>query len=328
MIFVTGGAGLVGSALLKQLLKGNEPIRALYRNSMPVTLSKEEQDKIEWIQGDVLDTSLLTEVLRECSHVYHSAAVVSFHPGRREQMYKINIEGTANMVNACLEHKVQKLVHVSSVAALGRNRKKERLNESTEWSEETNNSHYGKTKYLSELEVWRGISEGLNAVMVNPSIILGEGSWENGSSAIFKKCWNEFPWFTEGSTGFVDVQDVAAAMIELMHSTHTGERYILCNEHAGYRDLFSRIALAFHKQPPSRKAPEWLMELLWRWEAIKSKLSKQEPLLTQETVNTANASTLFDNSKIKEHLPGFTFTPLDDTIERTCRWLKAFYHLS
>ena len=327
-IFVTGGAGLVGSALLKQLLQQNEgPVKALYRNSMPLLLTDEEKKRIEWIKGDVLDASLLDEVMKDCKQVYHCAAVVSYHSSRRMQMYNINIEGTANMVNAALEHNIEKFVHVSSVAAIGRIRKGEHITETTEWSEETNNSHYGKTKYLSELEVWRGIGEGLNAVIVNPSIILGESNWENGSVAIFKKMWDGFPWYTNGGTGFVDAKDVANAMICLMKSNISAERFLVSNEHLTFQQLFTKIANSFGKQPPQYFAKPWMGELVWRLEAIKALFSSKEPLLTKETTGTAHANTFFDNSKIKNALPGFQFTPVDETIERTRNWLMNHYQL-
>jgi nucleoside-diphosphate-sugar epimerase len=328
MIFVTGGAGLVGAALLKQLLQQNKgPVKALYRNHLPPTFSKEELQQIQWVQGDVLDTSLLYQELNGCRQVYHSAAVVSYHKNRRDQMYRINIEGTANIVNASLENGIEKMVHVSSVAALGRIRKGELVTEETKWSEETNNSHYGKTKYYSELEVWRGIGEGLNAVMVNPSIILGESTWDTGSTSLFKNIWNEFPWFTHGSTGYVDAQDVAKAMIGLMESNITGQRFILSNEHFTYKEVLTKIANAFGKQPPKREARPWMGELVWRLEHIKSLITGKEPLLTRETTRTAHASTVFSNEKIKNSLPGFTFTSADETIERTCKWLMEFYNL-
>lgn len=328
MIFVTGGAGLVGSALLKQLVEQNKgPIKALYRNNLPPALAQEEIKKIEWVQGDVLDTSLLFDIMKDCKQVYHSAAIVSYHKSRRQQMYKINIEGTANMVNAALENKVEKFLHVSSVAAIGRIRQGEHITEETKWSEENNGSHYGTTKHLSELEVWRAVSEGLNAVIVNPSIILGEASWETGSIAIFKKVWNEFPWYTNGGTDFVDSKDVANAMIQLMDSTITAERFLLCNEHLTFRELFTKIATEFDKQPPHREVKKWMGEIVWRLEHIKSLLTKQEPLLTKETTGKAQVNTYYRNSKLLQALPGFQFTPVDATIARTCKWLKGYYKL-
>jgi dihydroflavonol-4-reductase len=328
MIFVTGGAGLVGSALLKQLLQQNEgAIKALYRSSMPLLLTEEEKKRITWIKGDVLDTGLVDDAMKGCRHVYHCAAVVSYHSGRRAQMYKINIEGTANMVNIALENNIEKFVHVSSVAAIGRIRKGEQVTEKTEWTEETNNSHYGKTKYLSELEVWRAISEGLNAVIVNPSVILGESNWENGSVAIFKKIWEGFPWYTNGGTGFVDAKDVANAMIQLMHSDISAERFLLSNEHLTFQQLFTKIANRFGKKPPQRFAKPWMGEIVWRLEAMKAMFSNKEPLLTRETAGTAQSTTFFDSSKIKNALPDFQFTPVDESIERTCNWLVNQYGL-
>jgi len=328
MIFVTGGAGLVGSALLKQLLQQNEgAIKALYRSSMPLLLTEEEKKRITWIKGDVLDTGLLDDAMKGCRHVYHCAAVVSYHSSRRMQMYKINIEGTANMVNIALDNKIEKFVHVSSVAAIGRKRQGEQVTEKTEWTEETNNSHYGKTKYLSELEVWRAISEGLNAVIVNPSVILGESNWENGSVAIFKKIWDGFPWYTTGGTGFVDAKDVADAMIRLMYSDISAERFLLSNEHLTFQQLFTKIANCFGKQPPQRFAKPWMGEIVWRMEAMKAMFSSREPLLTKETAGTAQAATFFDSSKIKNALPGFQFTSVDESIQRTCNWIINHYGL-
>lgn len=329
MIFVTGGAGLVGSALLKQLVVQNKGwIKALYRTNLPPSLTQDEIKKIEWVQGDVLDTSFLFEAMKDCKQVYHSAAIVSYHKSRRQQMYKINIEGTANMVNAALENKVEKFVHVSSVAATGRTiKRKEPITEETKWNEETNNSHYGTTKYYSELEVWRGVSEGLNAVIVNPSIILGESNWETGSIAIFKKVWNEFPWYTNGGTDFVDSMDVANVMIQLMESSITAQRFLLCNEHLTFKQLFTKIATEFGKKPPHREVKKWMGEIVWRLEHVKSLFTKQEPLLTKETTGKAQVNTFYSNSKLLHALPDFQFTPADVTIKRTCKWLMEYYKL-
>ena len=323
MIFVTGGAGLVGAALLKQLLEQNKgPIKALYRNNLPPALTQEEIKKIEWVQGDVLDTTLLFDIMKDCKQVYHSAAIVSYHKSRRQQMYKINIEGTANMVNAALENKIEKFVQVSSVAAIGHGIKGKPITEENKWSEETNISHYGTTKYLSELEVWRAISEGLNAVIVNPSIILGEALWDTGSAAIFKKVCNEFPWYTNGGTAFVDSRDVANAMIQLMDSSITAQRFLVCNENLTFKELFTKIAIQFGKKPPHREIKKWMGELVWRLENIKSILTKQEPLVTKETAATALAIVNFDNSKLLKFLPGFEYIKMEDTITATCAALQ------
>jgi nucleoside-diphosphate-sugar epimerase len=265
--------------------------------------------------------------MRGITHVYHCAALVSYDPADRFSLLKINIEGTANVVNACIEAGVKKLIHVSSVSALGRNRKEERVTEQMNWSEETSNSTYGKSKYLGEIEVWRGIGEGLPAVIVSPTLILGGENWESGSSSIFKKAFDEFKWYTEGVSGFVDVRDVARAMILLMNSEITSGRFILNGENLSYREIFSSIAACFGKQPPRKKAVPFIAELIWRVGAVRTLFTGKKQMLTRETVRTAQAKVYFDNSKILKALPGFQFTRIKDTIAFTCSALKEKYKI-
>jgi nucleoside-diphosphate-sugar epimerase len=324
-VFVTGASGLVGSALIRKLLQKNIPVKALFHTRPSSLLSKEEAEQVDWVRGDVLDISLLMDTLPQCSQVYHCAAIVSFHPSRRQLMYQINVEGTANMVNAALECGIKKMVHVSSVASLGKSVTNDAVNEKTEWTEEHNTSQYGKTKYLAEMEVWRGISEGLSAVIVNPAIILGESNWESGSTAIFKKVWQQFPFYTTGSNGFVDVVDVAEAMVMLMESDIEAERFILAAEHHSYQTLMIKIAEQLKKKAPSVKAPKALLALAKYWETIKSVLGKEEPLITAETVQKAYSHSRYDSAKILQQLPSFRYTPLDITLQRTCIWLMQQY---
>lgn len=322
-ILVTGGAGLVGTELIKQLLDAGEKVKAIY-HSTPISIS---HPSIEIIQCDILDVTALEEVMQGITYVYHSAALVSYDPKDKQQLLKINIEGTANVVNACIDAGVEKLVHVSSVAALGRIRDEEMVTEKMNWTEETSNSIYGKSKYFGEIEVWRGIGEGLKAVIVNPSLIFGGDNWETGSSAIFKNVYNEFPWYTNGVSGFVDVRDVARAMILLMNSEITSERFILNGENLSYREIFSLIAKCFGKNPPSKKVTPFLAELIWRLEAVKGWFTGKKHLLTKETARTAQAKVYFDNSKILRALSGFRFTLVKNTIEFTCQRMKEKYHL-
>jgi len=317
---VTGAAGLLGVYLIRELLKTNEPVIAIYRSKIPPQLSLEEQAQVTCIQGDILDVLLLAEVMEDCDKVYHCAGLVSFSPKRVKDLFKINVDGTANVVNACLAAGVNKLIHVSSVASLGRKRNGQTVTENVKWDDNANPSVYGKTKYLGELEVWRGIAEGLNAVIVNPVIILGKGDWHSGSGATFKNAYNEFPWYTEGSSGFVDGEDVAKAMVMLMDCEITAERFILSAENWTYRGLFTAMAKGFGKKPPSRKVTPWLAALVWRLEAIKGWITGQDPLLTKETAETAQQTVKFDNTKILKALPGFSFKPLQQTIEESCSY--------
>jgi len=291
----------------------------LYRSAPSPLLTPEENKKIQWIRGDILDTALLEDIMQGVKQVYHCAAVVSFNPSRRSELFKINVEGTANVVNAAVEAGVKKLVHVSSVSAMGRIRNNQVINESMYWTPETSNSNYGRSKYLAELEVWRGIAEGLEAVIVNPTIIFGAGDWLQSSSKIFKTVYDEFPWYTQGKSGFVDVRDVVRAMILLMEHDVKSERFILCSGNHSYRDVFNNIAKEFGKKPPRKKVTPFLASLVWRLEWLKSTLAKQEPLLTRETARTAQASVQFDNSKFLQHFPEFVYIPIEQSIADTCR---------
>lgn len=318
-VLVTGGTGLLGTHLIQKLYaQGTQPM-AIYRSQIPPVV----QDKAQWIQCDILDVVALEQVMQGVTHVYHAAGYVSFLPQDRVQMHKINVEGTANVVNACLDARVQKLVHVSSVAALGRIRPGERIHERMQWTEETSNSEYGKTKFLGELEVWRGISEGLQAVVVNPVIIMGEhGDWTKGSMNIFRNIKKGFPWYSTGSTGFVDADDVAAAMIALMHSRIVNEKFIVSADNFTYQQLFNMIADAFGVARPSKKVTPLLAAIVWRIEWLKQWLTGKAPLVTKETAATGLAEVSFDNSKLLKALPDFTYTPMQQSVARICKALQ------
>lgn len=324
MILVTGATGLVGAHLLQALLSKGERIRALYRSVIPQIPGTE---KIEWVKGDILDVISLEEAMLGISQVYHCAAIVSFHPSQRKNLHHVNIEGTANVVNASLDAGISKMVFMSSVAALGRIREDVMIDETMNWTPETSNSEYGKSKYMAEMEVWRGIGEGLNAVIVNPVIILGAGDWSSGSTAIFKSAYDEFPWYTEGMSGFVDVQDVVKAMISLMESEVTAQRFIISGANLPYRSVFSMIANAFGKKPPHKKVTTWMAAIVWRLEAIKSKFTGKSPLLTKETAKTARAKVRFNNEKLLKAIPDFQYTPMEQSITRICNELKQKYRL-
>jgi dihydroflavonol-4-reductase len=323
MILVTGGSGLVGSELVSQLLNQGYKVTAIY-NTTPVPLSS---PNLTTIQCDILDVIRLQEVMSGIKQVYHCAAVVAFDPAMRNHLFQVNVTGTANVVNAAIEAGVEKLVHVSSVAALGRIRDGEDISEDAVWTPKTSNSAYGKSKYLAEMEVWRATGEGLEVAIVNPSITLGGKDWNTGSSAIFKSAFDQFPWFTEGVSGFVGVKDVAAAMVLLMNSDVVNERFIISAENLAYKDLFSMIARAFGKRIPHKKVSPFMASLVWRIEALKSIFSGKKPLLTRETANTAQTKVYYNNKKFLDSFPSFTYTPISEVIREACATLKEKYHL-
>lgn len=325
MILITGATGLVGSHLLKELSKKNTSIIALYNNTKP----NADIEKIAtWQQVDILDIVTLEEVMQGVKQVYHCAAMVSFNAKDKQHIHHLNIEGTKNVVNACLNNGIEKLIHVSSVATLNRFKDGELINEKMQGNiNDKENSEYAKSKTASEMEVWRAIGEGLNAVIVNPSIILGAANWDNGSTAIFKNCYNEFPWYTNGSNGFVDVQDVAKAMILLMHSSISNERFIINAHNLPYKNLFDAIAKQFNKKPPIRLATPFLAAIAWRIEKLKSIITGKNPLLTKETARTAQKNIAYNNAKLLQAFASFSYTPLYKSIERICEELKIKYNL-
>lgn len=316
-LLITGGTGFLGSYIIKALIEKGYAVRAIRRsNKLPFYIPKEIFDKVEWVDGDILDVISLEEATQGIDTVIHSAAIVSFHKRDREMMYRVNVEGTANVVNAALEQNVKRLIHISSVAALGRTMTGGSVNEEKKWEESKANTHYGKSKYKGELEVWRGISEGLNGVVLNPSTILGYGDWNTSSCAIFKNIYEEFKWYAPGLNGFVDVEDVARAVIAILESNINEQRFIVNGDTWPFKKLMDTIADNFGKKRPPKQSTSFLLNLAWRMEKVKSFFSGKNPLLTRETARIAMSKTYFENEKLLKILPGFSYTPLEQTIRQ------------
>ncbi|WP_254561923.1 NAD-dependent epimerase/dehydratase family protein [Dyadobacter diqingensis] len=321
-ILITGATGLVGSTVARQFLAENHTVFALFRPGSDRSLVADIESKIQWIEGDVLDISSLEKAIEDVEYVVHTAAVVSFVPRDRKMMYKVNMEGTANVVNVCLKYEIKKLCHVSSIAALGRPDSRKIIggqdlviDEEQRWEESPENSEYAKSKHLAELEVWRGMAEGLNAVIVNPTLILGEGDWSKSSTQIFRYVYQEKPFYTEGIANYVDVQDVARAVVALLFSDISGERFLLNAGSISYQSLFNNIADAMGKKRPSFKVGPGLAAIIWRVEAVRTWLMGTKPLITKETAQSSARRFRYDNGKIKKTI-GFEFQPIEKTIAR------------
>ncbi len=317
-VLVTGGTGFIGSHLLKLLLQKGYTIRAIYRSEISCFLSKVENDKVEWVEANVLDNYSLEKAMQGMQAVFHCAAMVSFDAREREQLMKTNVEGTANVVNVMLDQGIEKIVYLSSVAALGRNSSKEKINEEADWVTSKYNSQYAVSKYESEMEVWRGVAEGLQAVIVNPGIVLGEGDWTKGSNKLFKTIHDEFPFYTKGITSFVDVKDVVQSMVQLFEKEIFNERFIISDGTYRYKEVFDLMAKGFGKKAPSREAKPWMIEFVWRFYEMKKWFSSKEQTITQETARSAQANYEYDNSKLLKYLPEFMYTPINQTIQRAC----------
>ncbi len=295
-------------------------VRAIKRGTskFPTFIDKQILERAEWVESDILDVVSLADAMQGIDTIIHAAAVVSFGNADRKNMYHVNIEGTKNVINVAIETGVQRLIYISSVAALGRKQNSKLVDESSKWEDTPLNTHYSISKRKAELEVWRGFAEGLQGVILNPATILGYGNWNDGSCAIFKSAYKEFGWYTNGINGFVDVQDVAKAAIALMNSNITEERFIICADNWPFKKLFDTMADAFGKRRPHRNATPLISSIAWRIEKIKSWIKREKPLVTKESAKLANTETMFDNTKLLKTLPGFVYTPLEDTIRIAC----------
>jgi len=320
MILVTGGTGFLGSYIIQQLVEQGYSVRAIKRNSshLPFYISADILNRVEWVEADVLDVFSLDDAMKGVDIVIHAAAVVSFDQRDKSLMTQTNVDGTANVVNIALENNIRRFIHISSVAALGRTKNGEIVTEKKEWTENNINTAYAISKYKAEMEVWRGIGEGMDAVILNPSTILGFGDWNHSSCAIFKTGYNEFGYYTEGVNGFVAVTDVAKAVVLLMQSGISAERFIVSSENWSFKKLLDSIADGFQKKKPHTLATPFIGAIAWRLEKIKSFFKNSKPLLTRESAKVAQSKTFFDNSKILAALPSFQFTALEKTITESC----------
>jgi len=332
MILVSGGTGMLGAHLLHKLVKENNKVRALKRKSSNLNIVRqifsyysdnheELFEKIEWFDGDILDSESILCGMEGVEFLYHVAAMVSFAPRDKEQMIGNNVRGTQNLVNAALVHDIKKFCHVSSISALGEATNGELITEETFRNPKGRHSGYSISKYLSELEVWRGITEGLNAVIVNPSIILGPGNWDSGSPSIFSNINKGLRFYTEGITGYVDVLDVVDIMTSLMESSIKGERYIVSGENLSFKDIFSEIAVTLGVKKPSIKANNLMLGIAWRLETLKSRILNVQPKVTKDSAFSAQKLALFSSEKLIDAID-FKYTPISDCVLRIAKNYK------
>ncbi|PAC33226.1 NAD-dependent epimerase/dehydratase family protein [Flectobacillus sp. BAB-3569] len=322
MVLITGITGLVGSFVAKHFLDKGHQVAGFRRANSDLSLVTDIQSQIHWLEGDVLDVLSLEKALVGIDIVIHAAAVVSFAPKDAELMNKVNIEGTANVVNACLDAGIRKVCFISSVAALGRKLPQEyvegqqvTLNEKSTWEEDPLNSNYAKSKYLAEMEVWRGVAEGLNAVIVNPSVILGEADWNKSSTQLFKYANSEPTYYPKGSLNYVDILDLSECVYQLVTSDIVGERFVLNAGTISFQNFFEKVSQSLGKKAPTKAVSNTISEILWRVEALRSWLTGSTPILTKETARSSKFNFYFDNAKIKKQL-NFNFRSFDETITR------------
>lgn len=326
---VTGGTGLIGSHLLYGLASQNKRIVALKRaNSNTGRVKRLFEaysavgaslfDKIIWVDGEVEDYNSLLQAMNNVQEVYHCAAVVSFNKKDFSKMIDINVHGTANVVDACLQMGIKRLCHVSSIAAIGSPEGDEMVTENVPWGKSKGKSGYAVSKFRSEMEVWRGMNLGLNVVVVNPTVVIGPGQWNSGSGQIFGTISKGFPFYTTGITGYVDVRDVVKSMILGMEKEMWGKKFILNGENISHREVFELIAQELGKKPPSIYVRPWMGALGWRLAWLGSKITGKTPAITRDTVRSGYSITTY-SAELAQNDLGITFASVADAIANTAR---------
>ena len=325
MILVTGATGLVGSHLLLHLTKSETKVSAIYRNSSNIEKTKalfltynkiDLFSKINWIEADILDVSALETAFQNIDFVYHCAALISFDPNDEEKLRKTNIEGTANIVNFCIDFNIKKMCYISSTAALGDLMPHETvITEKNEWNPELAHSDYAISKYGAEMEVWRGFQEGLKIVIVNPGVIFGTGFFNEGSGLFFSKIKKGISFYTKGSTGYVSVIDLVLILEKLMNSEISGQRYIIVSENKTYQQVFDKIAVTLNVKKPSIYAKKWLTTLYYKLDWFLNAFFSLDRSFSKQVANSVHAQDLYSNEKIKTAL-NFEFQLIDDCIEQ------------
>ncbi|MBS1530298.1 MAG: NAD-dependent epimerase/dehydratase family protein [Bacteroidetes bacterium] len=322
MILVTGATGFLGSEVAKQLVElGNDIRCTLRKTSVIPKLLQPFADHIEWVEADLLDIFALEDALDGVTQVYNCAAWVSLKQRDKKPMIYTNVTGTANLVNLCLQKKCR-MVHVSSVAAVGLAKPGELITEKDQLDQDIETDGYAISKLESEMEVWRGIAEGLDAVIVNPSIIIGPNAGTEGSGELFETVRKGLKFYTAGGMGFVDVEDVAKCLIALMNSNISGERFIISAENWSYKKMVTSIAGHFGKKAPAILAKPWMMELAWRGAKVASALTGKAPAIDKTSAQASTVVREFDNSKIRK-ATGIQFKPLEQSVKEVCEALKG-----
>jgi nucleoside-diphosphate-sugar epimerase len=319
MIAISGANGLLGSFIVRKLIDQQKPFVALKRSGSDISLLNDVAERIKWRDADILNPLSLEEAFKDCTEVIHAAAIVSYNTRRADEIMDINTIGTRNVVNASLQQNIRKLVHISSVAALGRQKDQTLINENNKWIDSPFNSVYAKSKYRAELEVFRGQEEGLNTLTLNPSVILAPADWNRSSAQLFRYSWKERPFYIDAYLNYVDVRDVAEITCELLESSYTGERFTINAGNISFKSLFDKMASRFNVKPPSICLSKKMLTLVAKVERVRTLVMGSEPLITHETAQIADTRFFYDNKKIKKILD-FEFQSIDNTLDWCCKY--------
>ncbi len=332
--FITGATGLVGSHVLIRLLLEGFAVKALYRSNPNLQklqdISKfyssslnELLETVEWIEGDINDYYSLIDAIDEGTTVFHCAAFVSFNHSDRHRLKQVNEEGTANMVDAAIEKKAGKFIFISTIGTLGTPEKGHLTDENCAWQAKHRHSAYSQSKFRGEMEVWRGTKEGLNAIIINPSVILGPCDINQSTGKLFKLIASQPKFYTTGSTGYVDVRDVANACVCLVNSDIVNERFILNGANIPFNEFMTLTANSLNLKPPTIEANELMTSIAWRLEWLKSLISCTQPSLTRDSARIAHSESAYSSEKFIQ-ATNYQFNPIEQTISETAEWMLTY----
>jgi nucleoside-diphosphate-sugar epimerase len=321
MIAITGASGLLGNYLVRKFASENHRVIALKRTGSDVTALQDVNQWIEWRDADVTNSLSLAEVLQDATTVIHAAAIVSFDPRSKKRMFDTNITGTQNIVNACLENGIRHLIFISSVAALGRNKLVTDIDEENRWVESDLNSDYAKSKYLAELEVYRGQEEGLTVSVVNPSVILAPANAERSSAQIFNYVVHERKFYSDARINYVDARDVADLIFKLYATPCSGEKFIASAGYIPMFDLLNKIAARLGKKAPTIKISRRVIAVAAWLEELRCRITGKEALISRQSVKMSAEKFNYLNTKSIQQL-NMTYRPLEDTLDWCCAHYK------
>jgi dihydroflavonol-4-reductase len=331
MFLVTGATGFLGSHLVCHLLQAGHAIKALkrsssrmdefdYISSLYMADNPKLLEQMQWVVGDVEDVFSLEEALEGVSSVFHAAALVSFHSKDAIRLIETNQKGTANLVNTCIHKGIKYFFHISSNATMGSTPWGEKADENTEWKLNKKTTQYSLSKYLAEMEVWRAAEEGLKICIINPSIILGAGIWKRGTCRLFYNVYHNFPFYSVGSSAFVDVKDVCRAILFLHDKGITDQRYLIHGHNLSFKELFTQMAKALDRRPPYVKITANSVGIAWRFFKLVEWITGKRGLITKESAQSSVKKQLFSSDKLLNL--GFELTPIEETIAYTTTELK------
>lgn len=313
MILVTGGTGQIGSRLLLNLTKNKAyKVRAIYRNTQSLEKIRQlfvkhsdsgaaQFDTIEWVQADLSNIPALEKAFEGVTFVFHCAGLISFQPQDFDKLIEVNVQGTANIVNLSIDFGVKKLCYVSSVATLS-TLPHTPIDEENDWNNEDNNTDYAISKHGAEMEVWRGSQEGLPVVIVNPSVVLGGDFTDRGSGLLYKKVADGLRYYPAGATGFVGVDDVVRAIVQLQFSEVAGERFVLNAENLTYKAILERIAKQLGVKAPTKCVSHQMLRFLARLDGVLSFLHLKKRTLTLASADALGTVTTYNGEKIKKFI--------------------------